>query len=87
VARKPGDLSAPYVSMKCQCKVSHPVRIHGDGRRVCTRCRKVREYKRASAGINQGFVYSTRAHEIHKDRRREAKRRACRGGDPRKGGW
>lgn len=70
----------------CECKTSHPVRIHGDGRRVCTRCRKVREYQRAETGPNQGFIFSTRAHSAHKDRRREGKRKACRRGDPRKGG-
>lgn len=73
--------------MTCKCKTGHPVRIHGDGRRVCVRCSGVREFKRAPAGPNQGFVFSTRGHEVHRDRKREAKRKACRGRDPRKGGW
>lgn len=73
--------------MSCKCKTGHPVRIHADGRKVCTRCRKVRGYSRAATGPNQGFTISTRGHSVHKDRKRERKRRACRKNDPRKGGW
>ena len=70
----------------CNCKISHPLRIYGDGRRICVRCRKIRAYARPSMGHGMGFTISTRGHEVCLDRKREAKRQACRKTDPRKGG-
>jgi len=70
----------------CNCR-GGKVRAHGDGRKVCSHCGKVRAFSRPSHGHGMGFNISTRAHTAHKDRKREAKRKACRRKDPRKGGW